>query len=221
MCFIWCKIINLRNWYGLYTLSFKTESEIEVAQSCPTLCNPCDPWTVAHQAPPSVGFSRQEYWSGLPFASPGYLPDPGIEPRSPTLQVDALTSAPPGKPLFCVLRSLQIFSFLATATHLQPRPRCRRVLCSPRPWEHLIFENLLRMAFLSWVRWYLNLVLIFISLIITDVQYLSTGFLPPTMWVQLTPWSWLRGSQPCCEFFSGDLPRGTSWGQVSFPAPRS
>ena len=69
--------------------------ESEVAQSCPTLCNP---WTVAHQAPPSMGFSRQEYWSGLPFPSPGDLPDPGIEPRSPTLQADALTSAPPGEP---------------------------------------------------------------------------------------------------------------------------
>ena len=54
-------------------------------------------WTVAHQAPPSIGFSRQEYWSGLPFPSPGDLPDPGIEPRSPALQADALTSEPPGK----------------------------------------------------------------------------------------------------------------------------
>ena len=57
------------------------------------------PWTVAHQAPLSMGFSRQEYWSGLPFPSPGDLPHPGIEPRSPTLQADALTSEPPGKPL--------------------------------------------------------------------------------------------------------------------------
>ena len=61
-------------------LSGKSESESEVAQSCPTLC---DTWTVAHQTPPSMGFSRQEYWSGLPFPSPGDLPDPGIEPRSP------------------------------------------------------------------------------------------------------------------------------------------
>ena len=53
------------------------------------------PWTVAHQAPPSMGFSRQEYWSGLPFPSSGDLPNPRIEPRSPTLQVDALTSEPP------------------------------------------------------------------------------------------------------------------------------
>ena len=56
------------------------------------------PWTVAYQAPPSMGFSRQECWSGLPFPSPGDLPDPGIEPGSPTLQADALSSEPPGKP---------------------------------------------------------------------------------------------------------------------------
>ena len=55
------------------------------------------PWTVADQAPPSMGFSSQEYWSGLPFPSPGDLPDPGIEPKSPVLQADALTSEPPGK----------------------------------------------------------------------------------------------------------------------------
>ena len=55
------------------------------------------PWTVAHQAPLSMGFSRQEYWSGLPFPSPGDLPNPGIEPRSPALQADTLTSEPPGK----------------------------------------------------------------------------------------------------------------------------
>ena len=55
------------------------------------------PWTVAHQAPPPMGFSRQEYWSGLPFPSPGDLPDPGIKPRSPALRAYALTSEPPGK----------------------------------------------------------------------------------------------------------------------------
>ena len=56
-------------------------------------------WTVAYQAPPSMGFSRQEYWHGLPFPSPGDLPVPGIEPRSPALQTDALLSEPPGKPI--------------------------------------------------------------------------------------------------------------------------
>ena len=56
-------------------------------------------WTVAHQAPQSMEFSRQEYWSGLPFPSPGDLPNPGIEPGSPALQADALPSEPPGKPI--------------------------------------------------------------------------------------------------------------------------
>ena len=55
-------------------------------------------WTVAHQASPSMEFSRQEYRSGLPFPSPGDLPNPGIEPGSSTLEADALTSEPPGKP---------------------------------------------------------------------------------------------------------------------------
>ena len=50
-----------------------------------------------------MGFPRQEYWNGLPFASPGDLPDPGIEPRPPVLQADALTSEPPGKPSGAVL----------------------------------------------------------------------------------------------------------------------
>ena len=53
-------------------------------------------WTVAYQATLSMGFSRQEYWSGLPFPSPGDLPDPGIEPGSPALQGDTLPSEPSG-----------------------------------------------------------------------------------------------------------------------------
>ena len=55
-------------------------------------------WTVAYQAPQSMEFFRQEFWSGLSFPSLGDLPDPGIEPRSPALQADALASEPPGKP---------------------------------------------------------------------------------------------------------------------------
>ena len=55
------------------------------------------PWTVAYWAPPSMGFSRQEYWSGMPFPSPEDLSDSGIEPGSPTLQADTLSSEPPGK----------------------------------------------------------------------------------------------------------------------------
>ena len=67
----------------------------EVIQSCPTLATR---WTVAHQAPPSMKFSRQEYWSVLPFPSPGDLPDPGNESMSTTLHVEALPSEPPGNP---------------------------------------------------------------------------------------------------------------------------
>ena len=66
------------------------------------------PWTAAYQAPPSMGFSRQEYWSGLPFPSPGDLTDPGIEPRSPEFQADALTSEPPGKPQYNTYSNAQI-----------------------------------------------------------------------------------------------------------------
>ena len=55
------------------------------------------PWTVAHKAPLSIEFSRQEYWSGLPFPSPGCLPNPGIKPGSPALQANSLPSEPPGK----------------------------------------------------------------------------------------------------------------------------
>ena len=67
------------------------------------------PWTVAYQAPPSMGFSRQEHWSGWPFPSPGDLPDPGIEPRSLTLEENALTSEPPGKPY--LQKELYYFAF--------------------------------------------------------------------------------------------------------------
>ena len=56
------------------------------------------PWTVARQAPLSMGFSKQEYWSGLPFPSPGDLPNPGIKPRSPAWKADSLPSEPPGSP---------------------------------------------------------------------------------------------------------------------------
>ena len=78
------------------TFVFSTDVKwSEVAQSCLTATT----WTVAHQAPPSMGFSRQEYWSGLPFPSPGAIPDPGIEPRSPALPADSLPLGQQGSPL--------------------------------------------------------------------------------------------------------------------------
>ena len=66
-----------------------------VAKWCLALATP---WSVAQQAPLSMGFSRQEYWSRLPFSSPGDLPDPGTELESPALQADSLLNEPPGKP---------------------------------------------------------------------------------------------------------------------------
>ena len=65
------------------------------------------PWTVDHQAPPSMEFYRQEYWSGLPFPSPGDLSNPGIEPGFPSFWADALPSEPPGK-LQRFLKKLEI-----------------------------------------------------------------------------------------------------------------
>ena len=65
-----------------------------VNKSCPTLATP---WTIALQAPLPMGFSRQEQWSGLPFPSPGDVPNPGIEPGSPALQADSLPTELQGK----------------------------------------------------------------------------------------------------------------------------
>ena len=78
-------LISLSPLYAVIDILFnsesgKKESESEIAQSCPTLCHPMD-----CSPPPSMGFSRKEYWSGLPFPSLGDLPNPGIKPRSPTL----------------------------------------------------------------------------------------------------------------------------------------
>ena len=78
----------------LLTMCTLGEGEGEVAQSCLTLCDPVDCNLLGFSV---HGISRQEYWSGLPFPSPGDLPDPGIEPGSLALEADALTSEPPGK----------------------------------------------------------------------------------------------------------------------------
>ena len=75
------------------------------------------PWTIAYQVPPSMGFSRQEYWSGLPFPSPGDLPYPGIEPRSPTLWADALFSKPPGKSYISYIKSYPLVIYTIKYHH--------------------------------------------------------------------------------------------------------
>ena len=98
-----------------------------VAKSCLSLATP---WTVACQAPLSMRFSRQESWNGLPFPSPGDLPDPGIEPRFPALRADALTSEPPGKPFTsvwddcncAVVRAFFVIAFLWNCNENWPFP---------------------------------------------------------------------------------------------------
>ena len=87
------------------------------------------PWTVAHQAPLSTGLSRQEYWSGLPFLPPGDLPNPGIEPRSTTLQADSLPAEPPGKPNNTGVGSLSLLQrIFLTPKSNQGLLHCRRIL---------------------------------------------------------------------------------------------
>ena len=73
--------------------------------SCSVVSDSATPWTAAYQDSLSMGFSRQEYWSGLPFPSPGDLPDPGIEPVSPTLAVDSLPLSHQGSPQFILFKN--------------------------------------------------------------------------------------------------------------------
>ena len=87
------------------------------------------PWTLTHQAPSSMGFSRQEYWSGLPFPSPGDLPNPGIKLRSPALQADASTSEPLGKP--CYYCCYWVTSVVSDSV----RPHRQKPTRLPRPWD--------------------------------------------------------------------------------------
>ena len=77
--------------------------------SCSVMSNSVSPWTVACQAPLSMEFSRQEYWSRLPFPSPEDLPDAGIYPTSPTLHADSLPSEPTGKPMLVNLNKVEKF----------------------------------------------------------------------------------------------------------------
>ena len=94
--------------------------------SCPTLC---DPMYVAHQAPLSMEFSRQEYWSGLQFLSPGDLPNPRIKPRSPALQADSLPAEPQGKPKNTGVGSLSLLQWIfLTLESNQGLLHCRWIL---------------------------------------------------------------------------------------------
>ena len=92
-CCKWSYFILFNGWVIFHCICVKVKSLSRVRLFV-------TPWTTAHQAPQSMGFSRQEYWSGLPFPSPGDLPDPGTEPGSPALEADALTSDHQGSPPF-------------------------------------------------------------------------------------------------------------------------
>ena len=87
------------------------------------------PWTVAHKSPLSMGFSRQEYWSGLPFPTPGDLPNSGIKPRSPASQVSSLLSEPPGNLLKLYSKQLAAAA-TAAATAAKSLQSCQ-TLCDP------------------------------------------------------------------------------------------
>ena len=96
------------------------------------------PWTAAYQAPSSMGFSRQDYWSGVPLPSPGDLPNPGIEPGSPTWQADALPSKPPA--LIFVL-------WYPTPVLLPGESQGRRSLMGCSPWGHKESDTTKRLPF--------------------------------------------------------------------------
>ena len=102
----------------------------------------CDSFvtSAARQAPPPMGFSRKKYWSGLPFPSPEDLPDPGIEPGCPRLQVDSLPSEPPQRP------------FLLYARKDFVRYTVRSMFSSPDPFSTLYFAlNSERLTFMNWL----------------------------------------------------------------------
>ena len=98
----------------------------KIVQQCPTLCDPMDS---SQPGPPSKGFSRQEYWSGLPFPSPGDLPDPGIESQSPALQADAFSFEPPGK----LLSHVRIFAIPWTIKFME--------FSRPEYWSGYLFPS--------------------------------------------------------------------------------
>ena len=117
-----------------------------VCQLLSHVCLVATPWTVACQASLSIEFSRQEYWSWLPFPFPGDLPDPGIEPRFPALQADSLPSEPLGKPIvdLAMTKKHALFPFRHTPTkphHTLLRTLVRMTKLSYFAWDFLCFST--------------------------------------------------------------------------------
>ena len=107
--FLSVNCIHNNSWIIKLYFNSRLEVKVLVTQSVWLFVTP---WTITHQTPLSMVFSRQEYWRGLPFPSAGDLPDPGIEPRYPALQADSLPSEPPGNPWLTYQLSYQILFFL-------------------------------------------------------------------------------------------------------------
>ena len=120
-----------------------------VTKSCLTLVTP---WTVARQAPLSTGFSRQEYWSGLPFPSPGDLPDPGIEPRSSALQADSLPTELWGKPDLCIDPLYRRVQLIYTSLWLIGKFSSLSTICLPG-WQVLARPLLVRNITVCLLHW--------------------------------------------------------------------
>ena len=147
------------NW--IKDLNVRPETTEKWKCKCPTLC---DPRTGAHQAPLSMGFSRQEYWSGSPFPSPGDLPDPGMEPGSPALKADSLLLSHWESPKMIILVYLFLtlfdyFGISASLKKIETYLRLSSHVITGLPW---------------WLRWY-NVCL----------QCRRPGFDP---WVGMIPW---------------------------------
>ena len=112
------------------------------------------PRSVDCQAPGSMGFSRQEYWSGLPCPPPGNLPDPGIEPRSPSLQADSLLSEPPGKPVNTGVGSLPLLQGIFPTQQSNQSPlHCRQIFTSWASRESLVHDTLKKKKIAFWIQW--------------------------------------------------------------------
>ena len=120
-CIIYSSKYILRR--GAWTLCF-------CVRLCVTL------WTVARQAPQSLGFSRQEFWSGLPCPPPGNLPNPGIEPKSPTLQVYSLPAEPPGKPNNLIMKSVKFSKVKGYKLIAKFRHKLKKVGKITRPFRY-------------------------------------------------------------------------------------
>ena len=125
---------------GQWGFGINTYTRVLCAQSLGCVRLFVTPWTVPRQAPLSMGFSRQEYWSGVPSPSPGDLPDPGVEPlssASPAPQADSLPSEPPGKPMSTGAGSLSLLQGIFPTQELnQSLVLCRQILYQGSPHIH-------------------------------------------------------------------------------------